>query len=94
MAAQTWDMQLLAQLVRTGAGDTASDSFGAVSVVAAVQLKPPYSLVFGAQAEPSTLVIAAASQGTTVDVPGATTLEFTGPVAGTSIDIVSPTTTS
>lgn len=94
MAAQTWDIQLVAQLVRTGAANTASDSFGSASVVQQVRLNPPYSLVFGVGAEPSTVVIAAASQGTVMDVPGATTLDFTGPVAGTTIQIETGTTTS
>ena len=94
MAAQTWDIQLVAQIVSTGVGNTTSTGIGSASTVAAVLLSPPYSLVFGVGAEPSQLVIAAGSQATTVTGPGPTQLTFTGPVPGMTVDIVSPTTTS
>ena len=93
MAAQTWDIQLVAQIVSTGVGNTTSTSEGTANVVAQVQLKPPYSLVFDVTASPTIVGIAAASQATVVDVPGATALTFTGPLAGTTVEIVSPTTT-
>lgn len=93
MAAQTWDTQLVAQVPVTGVGNTASDSFGAVSIIATAILKPPYSLVFGVTAPPSQLVIAAASQATTVTGPGPTTLDVAGPMAGTTVEIEQLTTT-
>ena len=92
MAAQTWDIQLLAAVAVTGVGNTTSIGVGSATAVAAAQLKPPYSLVFGVGAEPSQLVIASASQATTVTGPGPTTLDFTGPLPGTTIQIETDTT--
>lgn len=93
MAAQTWDIQLVASIVSTGIGNTTSVGVGSASVVAAVQLKPPYSLVFGLGAEPSQVEIAAASQATVVDSLGPTTLDVSGALPGTAIEIVELTTT-
>ena len=47
MAAQTWDIQLVAQIVSTGVGNTTSTGIGSGTAVTAVLLSPPYSLVFG-----------------------------------------------
>lgn len=92
MAAQTWDTQLVAQIVSTGVANTTSIGVGSVSVVQSAQLKPPYTIVFGVGAPPSLLTIGAGNQATTIDSLGATTLTFTGPVVGTTIQIETDTT--
>ena len=87
MAAQTWDTQLVAQIVSTGVGNTTSTGVGGGSVVSPVSLKLPLTMTFGVTAPPSQLDIAAASQATTAVFAGATTLDVAGALPGTSIVI-------
>lgn len=94
MAAQTWDTQLVAQIVSTGVGNTTSTGVGGASVVSPVSLKLPLSMTFAVSAPPSQLAIAAASQATTATFAGATTLDVAGAVPGTTIQIETNTAPS